>query len=675
MKAPQIRQRTWQRLWAHAPQLAAGVAAAIPVISSTVGAVRGGWVPAGDDGIIATRALDVLSAHTPLVGQYSEAGLLIKGQLMHSPGPMLYWLIALPARYGSVASIAVTMCAINVLAIVTAVALARRRGGLILMFATALGIALMCQSLPTEAMHDIWNPAAGLFPFLALIFIGWSVACGEYRLLPAGALVASFLVQTHLMYAAPTAVLLVVGCGGLLLHRLIRARAGARAEATLRVTAYSQAGSWPRVQPEPPTAQLGGAPSATARLGGARSATTQLGGARSATARLGGARSATAQMRGARSAVLPAGRVWPWALAALALTALCWVPPAIDQIEHNPGNLAMIVRTAEHSERQLGASVGWHAVVRSVGVRPWWLYVPASEWERKYDVLAKPTGAGTDSAIAILAALALVGAIGAIVRRFDLTAASLIGLGLCAAIAAQGAFNPASRLLAETLGYTMWWGSELGLWVWLIVAWALWLGLVAVTRPALRLLRLRISRSAPTDRRTGLARARPAAIARAQPAAIALGSLALLGGVIAVGDVVAHTDRPPSDSHSYEYRPIRKLASAIERAIPPGETIAYHFGALDIGTQPMEPAIRFFLVRHGDRPLADGSLPRLGPYYEQGHRHVQMTLYLADGTRRPPHMRLVGRVRFKSPWRREVLSAWVSKKVSGATPPTHGTIG
>ena len=35
------------------------------------------------------------------------------------------------------------------------------------MFATAVGIALMCQSLPTEAMHDIWNPAAGLFPFPA----------------------------------------------------------------------------------------------------------------------------------------------------------------------------------------------------------------------------------------------------------------------------------------------------------------------------------------------------------------------------------------------------------------------------------------------------------------------------------------------------------------------------
>ena len=163
------------------------------MINSTIKAAHAGWVPAGDDGIIATRGWDVLTSHTPLVGQYSEAGLLIHGQVMHSPGPMLYWLIALPAHLGSVTSIAVTMGVVNTLAIIGCVALARRRGGLILMFATAAGIALMCQSLPAEAMHDIWNPAAGLFPFLLLIFLSWSLTCGEYRLLPFTVFVASFI--------------------------------------------------------------------------------------------------------------------------------------------------------------------------------------------------------------------------------------------------------------------------------------------------------------------------------------------------------------------------------------------------------------------------------------------------------------------------------------------------
>ena len=83
-----------------------------------------------------TRAWDVLTAHSPLVGQYSESGY-ITGQIVHSPGPLLYWLLALPARFGSAASIALTMGALNTLAIVGCVALARRRGGLVLMFVTA----------------------------------------------------------------------------------------------------------------------------------------------------------------------------------------------------------------------------------------------------------------------------------------------------------------------------------------------------------------------------------------------------------------------------------------------------------------------------------------------------------------------------------------------------------
>jgi len=571
-----LAARAAHGVWACMVPIAAGLAAAIPVINSTIKAVHAGWAPAGDDGIIATRGWDVLSSHTPLVGQYSEAGLVIHGQIMHSPGPMLYWLIALPARLGSITSIAVTMCIANTLAIIGCVALARRRGGLVLMFASAIGIALMCQSLPTEGMHDIWNPAAGLFPFLLLIFLGWSLACGDQRLLPLTALVASFVVQTHLMYAAPTAVVLTVGLGGLLIRWLAR---------RLR-----PAGAEPRQRPS---------------------------------------------------------RVWPWALAALVVAAACWTAPAIDQIEHRPGNLATIVRSAEHRGPALGSSIGWNALVRSVGVRPWWLYVPASEWDRKYDVLRTPGNGASGSTIALLIALAVAGLIGAFRRRWDLTAAALIGLGMSGAIAVQAAANPAAKLLAETLGYTMWWGSELGFWVWLILAWALWLGLVGLSRMALDALR----------RRAGAhGRALPS---WARPTAVGLASLASLAGAVAVGNAVAATAKP--DSHVYDYQPIRKIAAGIEGLIPPGRVVVYGIGPLDTGTQPIEPALRFFLVRHGDRVLARGSFPRLGSYYELYNRPVQWRVYLTDGTRPQPHMVRAARVHFVSPWGREVLSAWVGR--------------
>jgi len=60
-----VPSRAGRALLGCLPWLAAGLAAAIPVISATVNAVRAGWVPAGDDGIIATRAWDVLTSHTP----------------------------------------------------------------------------------------------------------------------------------------------------------------------------------------------------------------------------------------------------------------------------------------------------------------------------------------------------------------------------------------------------------------------------------------------------------------------------------------------------------------------------------------------------------------------------------------------------------------------------------
>jgi hypothetical protein len=74
-----------------------GVGAALPVGYATVRALADGWVPVTDQGIIATRAYDVLT-----------------------------WL---PARLGAPASLTLTIAAVNVASIVGVVAIARRRGG------------------------------------------------------------------------------------------------------------------------------------------------------------------------------------------------------------------------------------------------------------------------------------------------------------------------------------------------------------------------------------------------------------------------------------------------------------------------------------------------------------------------------------------------------------------
>jgi hypothetical protein len=569
------------QLGRRALTLATGLSAAVPVIVATVKAVRDGWIPGADQAIIATRAYDVFTSHTPLFGQYTLAGD-VTGRVTHSLGPMLFWLLALPARFGGPASMTWTMGALNTLAIIGVVVLARRRGGLVLMFAAALAVTLMCQSLAAETFHDVWNPSAGLFPFTLLIFLCWSLACGEYRLLPLSVLVASFVVQAHLMYLPPAAGLLVVGVGGL----TVGLAAGRRHD--------------------PPVAA---APKRRTLL--------------------------------------------IWAAASLAVGAICWSAPAIDEIRGHPGNLTLVARSASASKATLGASAGWHAVVRAVGVRPWWLHIPRDRWQRKYDVRSTPSGAAVGSCVALLAALMLVLILGVVRRRRDLATGALIGFVLCGALAAIAASTPTPRVLSATLGYTMWWGSQVGMWVWLMLAWAGWLGLGW-------LLRRLSSRRAPRGASgRSVAGSRMPRVSFLPMLAKVLACIAGVLATAAVGAAVAAKGRP--DEHRPTYRPTAALASRLESVVPSGRTVEL-VGNLNVATMPIKPGLRYFLVRHGVRPLARGSNLRLGDWYELHRRPYEDIIFVDDGTRRPVRgARLVDRARFTDRWGPQVVSLWISR--------------
>src|SRR5438105_2431942 len=144
---------------------------------------------------------------------YSFAGT-VTGKLTYSLGPMLYWLLAPAARVGAPGSFVLTMAVVNAACVLGAVALARRRGGVWLMAAAAIGIAVMCRSLAANNFYDIWNPSVGLFPLLALIFVCWSLACGDYRLPPVTVLVGSRELQCEASFVPPALAALVVGVAG-----------------------------------------------------------------------------------------------------------------------------------------------------------------------------------------------------------------------------------------------------------------------------------------------------------------------------------------------------------------------------------------------------------------------------------------------------------------------------
>jgi hypothetical protein len=575
MRPAQLKRLTSMRAGEALLTLAAGLAASAPVIAATVRALQAHWVPIADRGIIATRAHDVLTSHTPLVGQYTLAGE-VTGHVTHSLGPMLFWLLALPAYYGSTVGMTLTMGALNTLSILGCVALARRHGGRALMLMTALAIALMCQSLAAETFHDIWNPSAALFPFTLLIFLCWSLACGSYRLLPATVLVASFVVQAHLAYLPPTLGLLAVGLGGLAVGGVLRRNRGA-----------------PGVR---------------------------------------------------------RGRVLAWTLASLAVGAVCWSATVVEQISEHPGNLTLVVESASTRKATLGAGVGWHAVVRAVGMPPWWLRTPASRWQRKYEVRAKPTTLARASCIAMLAALATVFAAALARRRRELAALALSALVLCPALAAVAASTPTPRLLSATLGYTMWWGSQAGMVVWLALAWALWLGVVWTVR------RLR---TAGRERTANAVATSTAPVRTGSIAALAVTLLAL-GTVTAVGGVVAA--QGGSDEHVATYAAVRAIDARLQALVPPTQTVLLE-GRLDGATMPVKPAVRYFLVARGDRVLAPGSFLRLGSWYELDRRPYQEALYLSDVPRAPTRgVRLVSAASFNDGARSNTVYVWLSDR-------------
>ena len=121
---------------------------------------------------------------------------------------------------------------------------------------------------------------------------------------------------------------------------------------------------------------------------------------------------------------------------------------------------------------KVGFGVGWHAVVRTVGVPPWWLTVPADQFDRSQTVKLTPSALTVGSGAAVLLGLAAVGIAGLRRRRLDLAAGATLALALCAAVEVVTARTPANPHLQATLGYTLWWASPAGMFAWLVLGWS-----------------------------------------------------------------------------------------------------------------------------------------------------------------------------------------------------------
>lgn len=190
----------------------AGLAATGPIVVALIRGLRRGWYPIGDNAYFSLRARDVLTDHHPLLGTWTSASLSV-GEDMNNPGPLLWDLLAVPAKIAPVAGIAVATAILNILCIVAMGAVAHRRGGPSRTVGVLAAAAALGWTLGSELVFDPWQPHALLFPFLLFLVLVWSLVEGDVRVLPAAVGVASVLVQTHLTYAVLVPALGLLGVG------------------------------------------------------------------------------------------------------------------------------------------------------------------------------------------------------------------------------------------------------------------------------------------------------------------------------------------------------------------------------------------------------------------------------------------------------------------------------
>ena len=359
----------------------------VPATCSVIALVCAGarYHPNADIALIELHVRDVGSEEV-LLGPYSRFG-------WSHPGPMLYYLLALPYRLlgSSSAGIVVGSVLVNTGALVGITAIGWRRGGPVVGALTFALSGLMVRALGPQFLRDPWNPHLPLLPFALLVLTAWSLAVGKRWALPATGVLGSLVVQSHIGYAPVTVVVAVVAVLG-----FVRSR--------------------------------------------------------------------------------PTGWLAPAALSCSVLGVL-WLPPVLEQLLHQPGNLRALVDYYSDDHATGGLAQGLRAVTLQLG--------PAPEWLVGRRPVNAFTGAielpSTSVPVAVLPAV-LSGLLAKRRGWRDITwlAALVAALAVTAVVSV-------SRVVGDLLPYLTVWTWVVGLMAWLLVGAtaARWVGEVrpGVDRP------------------------------------------------------------------------------------------------------------------------------------------------------------------------------------------------
>ena len=172
---------------------------AVPFIVGLLAVVHSGWHPTGDYAHTALAIRDI-PAHSPLIGVAGRFGPF-DNQHAHLGPAMAYALWPVTQLFGGsgTALLAATIT-LHLAALIAAVVVARRIGGIGLALAVAAAGAVLIRALGDQFLLTPWNPWMPVVAFLLFLVLVLGVCVGHLRYGPWAVAVGTFCAQTHISY-------------------------------------------------------------------------------------------------------------------------------------------------------------------------------------------------------------------------------------------------------------------------------------------------------------------------------------------------------------------------------------------------------------------------------------------------------------------------------------------
>ena len=222
---------------------APGIAIAVTVIPLVIALLAmfgtdGHVVPWGDSALVELTVRRV-GHHFLLIGPYSRFH-------WHHPGPLVFDWLALPYHAFGSRPAALYQGALLTAAISVGLVgwVAFRRGGARFTWCAMALVGMLIWAVGPEVVRVPWNPWITILPLLAVICLAWNAASGELWAYPFAAAGATFLVQSHVGYAAVTGAVLAVAAIIIVVPRVGRRAAWRRVGLIALVTIGALAVLW-----------------------------------------------------------------------------------------------------------------------------------------------------------------------------------------------------------------------------------------------------------------------------------------------------------------------------------------------------------------------------------------------------------------------------------------------